>query len=250
MLQEYEALRATIEVEGEYRVQGSSGEERALTVDVKDIVCWYCDKKGHRKSECRKRKADLRKKDRGRRRNHEHAHLAHVSVAAKVLVDSGASRHIVNDEKLLYEKRKDKETTIQTATHEVLRPKFVGKCAVGLGLSTEKVKLHDVLCVPGFSSNLLSVSQLCDDGYKVEFDVEKVLVKEHDKIVGMGRRKDNVYVMPLMKIEKAKTAKSNKAYANALELWHLRLGHADKNSITRMAVTENCARNRLDGEGS
>lgn len=51
----------------------------------------------------------------------------------------------------------------------------------------------------------------------------------------MGRRKENVYVMPIMHGECAMPAKVSKNFGNALELWHLRLGHSDKNTIARMS---------------
>jgi len=109
----------------------------------------------------------------------------------------------------------------------------VGKCNVRLGSNMPTVNLDRVLHVPEFSANLLSVSQLCDAGYTVKFDRLHAVVLRHGKIVGEGKRDGNVYTIPLLYAEQAQTAKT--AHANALDLWHLRLGHADKNAIARMA---------------
>ena len=247
MLQEFEALRAMLDSSGDSEGATSSAGERALQAGVKHVVCWYCKKKGHKKSECRKRKADS-KKNGSAHGSIERAHMARTKVTADALVDSGATCHIVNDGKLLRDKTEVVDTTIVTATDEVLKPSCSGKCALGLGgFKIDKIQLDRVLHVPEFTSNLLSVSQLCDDEYKVEFDKDAVLIKENGKVVGKGRRCGNAYIMPLMRIEGAMRAKSNierakpvktkTAYSNALELWHQRMGHADKNAISRMAST-------------
>ena len=58
---------------------------------------------------------------------------------------------------------------------------------------------ENVLLVEGLKHSLLSVSQLCDKGYKVSFDSEKCVIKhEHDKdIEHIGFRENNVYTIDL-----------------------------------------------------
>ena len=53
---------------------------------------------------------------------------------------------------------------------------FVRKSAVGFGTRTEQFKLYIVLHAPKFSQDLLLISQLCDAGFKVKFDANKVIV--------------------------------------------------------------------------
>lgn len=71
--------------------------DRALNAQT---ICWYCNKKGPRKSECRKRKAELRKNVGYGRQNGELVHAARIRIAATAFVDSGADYHIVNYEML------------------------------------------------------------------------------------------------------------------------------------------------------
>lgn len=102
------------------------------------MTCWYCKKKRHKKLDCRKRKANLKKREgKGRGNGYEHAHVARTQVAAEALVDSGASFHILNGPSLLSDKRKDNFTTVKTRAHECVRPNCVGKRYVGLGITSK-----------------------------------------------------------------------------------------------------------------
>ncbi|PKU59681.1 hypothetical protein MA16_Dca028891 [Dendrobium catenatum] len=57
-----------------------------------------------------------------------------------------------------------------------------GKGSIAVGTNDRKVKLlHDVLYVPKLAHNLLSIGQLIDCGYKVEFD-EKACKIEDKKV--------------------------------------------------------------------
>jgi len=91
MLQEYAATRALQRdggaQDGGPHDGGPHGDgEQAHFANAK-LSCWYCKKKGHKKADCRKRKADLNK---GSGRG-EHAHMARVTFTANALMDSGAT---------------------------------------------------------------------------------------------------------------------------------------------------------------
>ncbi|PKA47373.1 hypothetical protein AXF42_Ash021709 [Apostasia shenzhenica] len=57
--------------------------------------------------------------------------------------------------------------------------------------------LSKVLLVEGLKHNLLSVSQLCDNGYLVEFYSTKYIIKhiESDSTILVGSRDENVYTI-------------------------------------------------------
>lgn len=112
-------------------------------------------------------------------------------------------------------------------------PDWAGKCGLILRPDAKKVDLKHVLYVPEFSSKLVSVSKLCDDGYKVEFDAFQAIIKKDGKAVGTGKRSENLYIV--MTGEKAKVAKMTAGGASGLYLWHQRIAHADNNAIARMA---------------
>ena len=57
--------------------------------------------------------------------------------------------------------------------------------------------IESVLLVDGLKHNLLSISQLCDKGFKVIFEASHCIIKDiqNDKSIFMGHRCDNVYVI-------------------------------------------------------
>ena len=54
--------------------------------------------------------------------------------------------------------------------------------------------IESVLLVYGLKHNLLSISQLCDKGFKVIFETSPCIIKDiqNDKTIFMGHRCDNV----------------------------------------------------------
>jgi hypothetical protein len=59
--------------------------------------------------------------------------------------------------------------------------------------------IENVLLVSGLKHNLISISQLCDKGYKVQFDDTycAVLSKHSSEIKLFGKRANNVYTIDL-----------------------------------------------------
>ena len=71
--------------------------------------------------------------------------------------------------------------------------------------------------------NLLSISQLCDKGYKIMFNHACCLILENDKVLFVGNRKENVYKIKIdacIRIESCLIASINDNF-----LWHIKLGH-------------------------
>jgi len=59
------------------------------------------------------------------------------------------------------------------------------------------VIIKDVLLVDGLKNNLLSISQLCDKGYKITFGPDLCLIADSktSEIVLVGKRVNNVYML-------------------------------------------------------
>ena len=73
-------------------------------------------------------------------------------------------------------------------------------CGIGT-IGNKKFQLKDVLLVKGLKHNLLSISQLCDNGYDVHFKlgkniVELVNVNTNENIL-VGKRFNNVYTLQI-----------------------------------------------------
>ena len=79
----------------------------------------------------------------------------------------------------------------------------------------------------GLKHNLLSVSQLCDKGYKVSFDSKSYVVSTlmDNNIIFKGKRVNNVYIIDL-KCLAYQDVKCLVSVNSDSWLWHRRLGHA------------------------
>ncbi|SYW82026.1 uncharacterized protein UHO2_00511 [Ustilago hordei] len=93
------------------------------------------------------------------------------------IVDSGATHHMVNDERMLLTST-SKDGQICTAGNERLQVKAIGDTSLRVGNVT--LQLLDVLYVPKLNSNLLSVQGLIENGAWVTFDEFGTIIKQND----------------------------------------------------------------------
>ncbi|GMH24089.1 hypothetical protein Nepgr_025932 [Nepenthes gracilis] len=109
------------------------------------------------------------------------------------------------------------------------RAPILGRGLIGIsGLS----KPCDVLYVSGLKSNLLSISQFCDDNFEVRFFQDKCSIYDtNGSIVLEGKRTpDNLYGIEPNNILECKSAK-----IDTTELWHQRLGHINFKSLSKIS---------------
>jgi len=109
-------------------------------------------------------------------------------------IDSGCLKHMIgNKEKLQSYSALEKEKKVSFGNDT---PTFIkGKGSVHL---KEKVKARNVMYVDGLKHNLLSVSQMCDQGTKVIFRSNGCIVRELDTrktVIGGIRTQNNLYVL-------------------------------------------------------
>ncbi|KAL8100273.1 hypothetical protein AgCh_032501 [Apium graveolens] len=103
-------------------------------------------------------------------------------------LDSGCSRHMTGDSTLLTEIKERAGPSITSGDDSK-------GYTVGYGLiSKDNVIIEEVALVNGLKHNLLSISQLCDKGNSVTFNIEACVVtnKRSNKVVLTGVRKGNV----------------------------------------------------------
>jgi len=86
--------------------------------------------------------------------------------------------------------------------------------------------IENVLLVDGLKHDLLSISQLCDKGFRVMFDKKNCIIENASdgKVLFVGNRDENVYTIDLNDCpisDKCLSALQNDSW-----LWHRRLGHA------------------------
>ena len=206
-------------------------------------VCYYCQKPGHIKKHCRKRKADLAKKTPASVPAVASTPVALTITAAAATVDlpagyqawvldSGATDHMCNC--------LESFSVSMPLTPPV--PVTVGdgnkSFAVAIGtvcLPGSAVQLKNVYFVPDLQFNLFSVRKATSMGAEVHFVNNAGTVTVNGKVVISAEQvSEGLYRFVVGPVPSALVSK----VPNSPELWHRRLGHLSFGSMAKM-VTDN-----------
>ncbi|KAK2402491.1 cysteine-rich RECEPTOR kinase [Trifolium repens] len=203
------------------------------------VKCHYCGKNGHSKSCCYKLYGYPKKKSQPQHRAYHAkartkkewkpkakvvAHIAHTSLRASSredwYFDSGCSRHMTGVEKFLKDIKSYTTSYVTFGDGAKGEIKGIGKLH-NIGLP----KLDNVLLVKGLKANLISISQLCDQGLKVDFTKNECLVTSNkgELLMKGERSKDNCYLW--IPPETAHSTTCNVSQTDEANLWHQKLGH-------------------------
>ena len=142
-------------------------------------------------------------------------------------LDRGCSRHMTGD-KSLFKTLKEKVGDYVTFGD--------GSHAQVLGKGTIEIPglplLKDVLYIKGLKANLLSITQICDEDFLVQFLKKGSIIinEEGIQVLEGNRTTNNCYgVVPTAPI----SCKS--ARVDMLELWHHRFGHANFKKVAKVS---------------
>ena len=141
-----------------------------------EIECSICNNFGHEDSECRSRFRQTTQKEQAPlspktwRKKEPQPERCGIGLYAEGqenwwYIDSGCSKHMTGDREKLHSYKalkKEKSVSFGNDTHTVIKGK-------GFVFLKEKVKVGNVMYVDGLKHNLLSVSQMCDQGNEVIF---------------------------------------------------------------------------------
>ena len=110
--------------------------------------------------------------------------------------------------------------------------KIIGIGNIGKELSPI---IENILFVDGLKHNLLSISQLCDQGNRVIFDNAKCTIEsiKDNKTLFIGQRVKNVYVFTIDDIASINGTCLTAMNKNGL-LWYRRLRHVRINLISKL----------------
>ena len=215
-----------------------------------DKECWYCQRKGHLKSECRKRA-----KDQANQGNKDLPKTGGGFTGGAFSVfpegkedtwfgDSGAYAHITRHKEWFTHLEPIKPEGVCVGDDNVLQATMKGTINIEVfdGKKWNSSTLNDVRYVPDFgNNNLLSFGALTGKGYELFFKDDMVQVKSGKGTVLVGRKDGNVYPMA---IRVKKENKSHPAHLSRKEeeeealKWHLRLGHISKEKM-KLMITNN-----------
>ncbi|KAI9161237.1 hypothetical protein LWI28_015656 [Acer negundo] len=157
------------------------------------------------------------------------------------IIDSGATDHISSSSNSFF--RKDKSCSLP----HVLLPSGDKANIIAKGsLSLNSVYyLHDMLCVPTFKVDLMSVSRLtkglnCSIIFFPSWCVLQDLATK--RMIGLGKQRDDLYYLVALATKKSVTASFSNTHqptcnltVSSTDLWHNRLGHASSPRLSFIA---------------
>lgn len=157
-----------------------------------------------------------------------------------LFLDSGSSKHIVTSALPLRAGVVMGNVVIRVANGELLRSPTVGSLRLEIS-GGGRLSLTNVLSHAGMSTNLLSVSAMCDNGCSVLYSrAEAVVFKSDKSVLLVAKRVNDVYVVNARAVDGGDTTGALQ-HANAAEvesasavehrLWHERLGHLSESGL-------------------
>jgi len=134
-------------------------------------------------------------------------------------LDSGCSRHMTCDQtKIAKLSLKDEEFVTYGDNN---KGKILG---IGIISNGSSFNIKNMLILEGLKHNLISISQLCDKGYKVVFEPSHYVIFDVCyRIVLIEKRVNNIYLLDLHHASNNIHCFLTKKYDNWL--WHKRLHH-------------------------
>lgn len=216
-------------------------------------TCFFCNKLGHIKADCRfyKKTQQQKSTDTESGKVSATAKLGvqndHVTFSVceeaktirtgKWCVDSGATSHMTNDP-TFFSELQDTATTVFLADGSSVKAAGIGNGRLVCKISAntfQNIELKDVLYVPQLDGGLVSA-------HKVTERKGRIIFEENNCIIYIGRR---VVIKAesdgsLFKIITAETEASTRlaSATKCIHLWHRRLGHRDPEAIKRLVKEE------------
>ena len=126
-----------------------------------------------------------------------------------MILDYGATIHMMKDEKMLTKPKPSSPTTVSTGDGSKLESSLRGRMVIssnGKIDNTTRLLLSRVLHVPGLDSNLISCSELARDGYVTSFAHGQCIIRKHGRVVAKARELDELYMLDSVVLNKEESA--------------------------------------------
>jgi len=196
--------------------------------------CHYCNKEGHWKNECYKRKGDLQESS-------TEGHLAFMGCTKPEMrknnwiIDSGASRHLTAQRELLENYISIIPTLITIGNGKEINA--IGQGKINIQTPCGISSLSGVLCVPDISCNLISVASIVDQGFQVEFSGRGCKVRKRNTERVIGQREGNLHFVRGLQ-EKVLAGLSNPNDKTTRDVWHERIAHRSLSHQAAIQITK------------
>jgi hypothetical protein len=150
------------------------------------------------------------------------------------LIDSGATAHMTPHRSDLIEYEVLK-AGIEVTIADGKKLTVAGRGTVRLlGMDRKRIKMVDVLHIPGLDRRLLSVGKMAERGLNMEFQRFSCVIRGNASAIAFGKKVGKAYMLDCNQ-EEARFVQ----YAGAdsqWELWHARMGHPTMTLSPRPSV--------------
>jgi RNase P subunit RPR2 len=144
-------------------------------------------------------------------------------------IDNGCSRHMTGDENKFLKLKREKGGNVSFGDNK--SAKIIGKGKVSLG--SQKATTENVLLVEDLKHDLLSVSQLCDQGHTLLFNSQECRIRKEDtgKLVATTiKTPNNVYILNKIGKEVCCVGQTDESW-----LWNKRMGHLSFENLVKVS---------------
>lgn len=151
-------------------------------------------------------------------------------------LDNGASNHMTGQRSKFKDLDENVTGQVKFGDGSIVHIKGKGSVAIKCKTGEERI-LQQVYYIPSLQSNIISLGQLSEDGYKIILNGEYLWVRDkRDKLLMKVKRSFNrLYKIILEPIDYSCLLSEE----NSAEwLWHSRLGHVNFNAMVQMASKE------------
>ena len=97
-----------------------------------------------------------------------------------------------------------------------------------------RVTLNDVLYIPGVSHNLISLSQLGQQGYKGTWDDRELLAYSGGTLAVGGKQEQGLYIVEEVHLAVDALVADYIGEQSSINLWHKRLAHASEKYLKKV----------------
>nr|CAI72292.1 putative polyprotein [Phytophthora infestans] len=238
LLKEYERLEKKETMEKAFQVNGNAGKfrngrgngqkwnDRKWNGPKRNVgfkgKCFNCDQVSHMKRDCPAAKKSSQD---------DAVFAVGGERSAGWLIDSGATSHMTPHRNDLFGyEALDSGINVTIADGKKLRVAGTGTVKL-TGLDGKRIRMVDVLHIPGLDRRLLSVGKLAERGMSVAFQRSSCVIWGRNAAIASGKKVGKAFLLDCQQ-EEAHFVQ----YAgpdSEWELWHARMGHLNKDALTK-----------------
>ncbi|CAB0006643.1 unnamed protein product, partial [Nesidiocoris tenuis] len=209
-----------------------STEEKPPNSKPFRFKCNFCQKKGHKSSDCDKKKSHYA-------RNTEESQLAFREQALNVslpkwCIDSGCTSHMCNEAGRFSSLDTSDHTRVNLANNDStdVNGKGTVKMCVSVNGKKQVMSLHNTLHVPELRSNLLSVGKITDQGLTVTFTSTSAEIKNRSgETLMRAKRTNGLYLVDEVSGSSNSKEEISLKCESKIENWHQRFGHLNESDL-------------------